>query len=134
MTDNGWWMLIGVPLAMALGAAAGGWFTFRTARVSFDARLRREVVELQQQQAATADQLRAERVTAETDLVQARIAFNRQLATAAQESRAAVARIEERLRVTRDDPDGERRGSPPDTATAELSDGFAATRPMRDGM
>jgi hypothetical protein len=72
---------------------------------------------------------------AQTELEQARNSFKRQLAVVADEPRAAAARAEERLRAAYDELDRLRRsGAPPDTATAELSDGFAATRPMREGM
>ena len=61
--------------------------------------------------------------------------FKRQLAVAADEPRAAAARAEERLRAAYDEMDRMRRdGKPPDTTSPELNDGFAATRPMRDGM
>lgn len=133
MRTNEWWVLLGV--ALAFGGAAGGWFALRLASRRFDVRLRRAVEELHQRYAATTDQLRAAQVRAQTELEQARNSFKRQLAVVADEPRAATARAEERLRAAYDELDRLRRGGrPPDTATAELSDGFAATRPMREGM
>lgn len=133
MRTNEWWVLLGVSLV--LGAVAGGGFMLRSARARFDARLRRAVDELHQRYAATTDQLRAAHVRAQTELEQTRNSFKRQLAAVADEPRAATARAEERLRAAYDELDRLRRGSrPPDTSTSELSDGFAATRPMREGM
>lgn len=133
MRTNEWWVLLGV--ALLLGGVAGGWFTLRLARTRFDVRLRRAVEELHQRYATATDQLRAAQVRAQTELEQARNSFKRQLAVVAEEPRAATARAEERLRVAYDELDRLRReGRPPDTATSELSDGFAATRPMHEGM
>ena len=133
MTTNAWWVLVGA--ALVLGAAIGAWGGLRFAQMRFNSRLRRVTEELQQRHAGTADQLRAAQVRAQTELEQARSSFKRQHAVVADEPRAAAARAEERLRAAYDELDRLRRdGAPPDTHTAELSDGFAATRPMRDGM
>ena len=133
MTTNGWWMLVG--LALLAGAVAGAWLTLRIARVRHASALRKASDELQQKFSATIDQLRAAQVRAQTELEQARNSFKRQLAVVADEPRAAMARAEERLRAAYDEMDRMRRdGKPPDTASSELTDGFAATRPMREGM
>lgn len=133
MRTNEWWVLVGV--ALMLGTAVGVWVTLHRARTRFDVRLRRTVEELHQRYAGAADQLRAAQVRAQTELEQARNAFKRQLAVVAEEPRAAAARAEERLRAAYDELDRLRRGSySPDTTASVLSDGFAATRPMRDGM
>ena len=133
MTSNAWWVLAGV--ALLLGAGGGAWAGLRLARMRFDSRLRRVTEELHQRHAGTADQLRAAQVRAQTELEQARSSFKRQLAVVADEPRAAAARAEERLRAAYDELDRLRRdGAAPDTHTAELSDGFAPTRPMREGM
>ena len=61
--------------------------------------------------------------------------FKCQLAVAADEPRAAAARAEERLRAACAEMDRLRRGGKPsDTSSSELTDGFAATRPMREGL
>lgn len=133
MTSNGWWVLVGV--ALLVGVVAGAWLTLRIARLRHASALRKVNDELQQKFSVTIDQLRAAQVRAQTELEQARNSFKRQLAVVADEPRAAAARAEERLRAAYDEMDRMRReGKPPDTSSSELSDGFAATRPMRDGM
>ena len=133
MTSNGWWMLVG--LALLLGAAAGAWLALRVAGPRHAAQLRKANDEQQRQFSATVDQLRAAQVRAQTELEQQRNGFKRQLAAAADEPRAAAARAEERLRAAYEELDRLRRGNtPPDTSRAELGDGFAATRPMREGL
>ena len=133
MTSNGWWMLVG--FALLLGAAAGAWLALRVAGLRRAAQLRKATDEQQQKFSATIDQLRAAQVRAQTELEQQRNGFKRQLAAAADEPRAAAARAEERLRVAYEELDRLRRGgTPPDTSSAELTDGFAATRPMREGL
>jgi multidrug efflux pump subunit AcrA (membrane-fusion protein) len=133
MTSDGWWMLAG--LALIVGAVAGGFTALRVARARHTAQLRRATDELQQKFSATIDQLRAAQVRAQTELEQARHSFKRQLDAALEEPRAAAVRAEERLRAAYDEMDRLRRaGAPPDTGSAELSDGFAATRPMREGL
>lgn len=133
MTTEAWWILPGA--ALVLGTGVGAWASLRMARVRFKAMLKRTTDELQQRNAATADQLRAaqNRVQAETE--QLRGSLKRQIAAAAEEPRAAAARAEERLLAAYAEIDRLQRAvSAPDTGTAELTDGFAATRPMRQGM
>lgn len=133
MTTEIWWVLIGV--ALLLGAAAGGLIAFRVLRQRFASRLRRTTDELQRRQVATTEQLRSAQVRAQTELEQTRAAFKRQLAVVAAEPRAAAARAEERLRAAYDELDRLRRGAvATETGPSELGDGFAATRPMREGM
>ena len=133
MTSNGWWMLAGT--ALLLGAGVGAWLTLRVVHVRHAAQLRRATDEQQRKFSATIDQLRTAQVRAQTELEQARNGFKRQLAAAAEEPRAAAARAEERLRAAYEELDRMRRGAtPPDTSSANLTDGFAVTRPMRDGL
>lgn len=133
MTTNGWWTLVG--LALLVGTVAGGWLTLRVARVRHAAQMRRATDALQQKFATTIDQSRAGQVRAQTELEQTRSAFKRQLAAAADEPRAATARAEERLRAAYEELDRLRHGNEPvDTSPAGLSHGFAATRPMSEGM
>jgi DNA anti-recombination protein RmuC len=133
MTSNGWWT--GIGLALLAGMVAGGWLCLRIAQMRHAAQSRRALEEMHQKFSATIDQLRAAQVRAQTELEQARNSFKRQLATAAEEPRAATARAEERLRVAYEELDRIRRGArPPDTRSSDLADGFAATRPMREGM
>jgi hypothetical protein len=133
MTAEVWWVLIGA--ALLLGAGVGGLIAFRVLRQRFAAKLRRATEELQRRQVATTEQLRSAQVRAQTELEQTRAAFNRQLAVVAAEPRAAAARAEERLRAAYDELDRLRRGTgTTETGPLELGDGFAATRPMREGM
>ena len=133
MTSNGWWIVVG--LALVAGFIGGGWAAWRFASVRHASALRKANDELQQKFAGTIDQLRAAQVRAQTELEQSRNSFKRQLAVVADEPRAALARAEERLRAAYDEMDRMRRGGkPPDSASADLSDGFAATRPMREGL
>ncbi|HZT56813.1 MAG TPA: hypothetical protein VFA35_11340 [Burkholderiaceae bacterium] len=130
MTTDGWWILVG--LALLVGAAAGGWLTWRIARMRHAVQLRKVNGELQRKFLGTIDQLRAAQVRAQTELEQARNAAKRQLA-ASDAPRAAAARAEERLRAAQIEMDQMRRAKPrPDTEREELTDGFAATRPMYD--
>jgi triphosphoribosyl-dephospho-CoA synthetase len=133
MTSNEWWMLIG--LALAVGLIAGGWAMLQLARRRHAAETRRLTDELLQRFSNTLAQLRSAQVRAQTELEQARNSFRRQLAVVADEPRAAAARAEERLRAAYEEMDRLRRGARfADTMVDEGIDGFAATRPMRDGM
>jgi ElaB/YqjD/DUF883 family membrane-anchored ribosome-binding protein len=133
VTTNEWWMLVG--LALITGAASGGWLAARALRARHSAELRESSEELQQQFAAAVEKLRDTKARAQTELEQTRSAFKRQLAASAEEPRAATLRAEERLRAAYAEMDRMRRaGIPPDTGSAEFNDGFAATRPMREGL
>ena len=132
MSTEAWWVLVGV--ALVFGAALGSWVALRVARRRFASRLRRATEDLHKKHAAASEQLRASQVRAQTELEQVRASFKRQLATAADEPRAAMLRAEERLVAAYAEIDRLRRGPAPDTAPSDLNDGFAATRPMRDGM
>jgi ElaB/YqjD/DUF883 family membrane-anchored ribosome-binding protein len=100
----------------------------------FDAQLRHATEELHQRNAAMAAQLRTAQTRAHADLEQSRNSFKRQLAVMAAEPRAALERTEERLKAAYAELDRLRGKGAPDTGSAELTDGFAATRPMRDGL
>lgn len=133
MTTNNW--LMALVAALLVGAATGGWAATHIARRRLKTQLRRATEALRQQHSAVADGLRSAQVRAQSELEQARSAFKRQLDTAAAEPRAAAARAEERLLAAYAELDRLRRASSlANTGPAELSDGFAATRPMRDGL
>ena len=132
MSTNGWWVLIGV--ALVAGVVAGAWAMLRFARMRFDAQLRQATDEQHQRHAAVAEQLRTVQARAQADLEQSRNSFKRQLAVMVAEPRAALERTEERLKAAYAELDRLRGKGAPDTGAAELTDGFAATRPMRDGL
>ena len=91
---------------------------------------------MHQRQTALAEQLRTAEVRSQADLEQSRNSFKRQLAVMAAEPRAALERAEDRLKAAYAELDRMRgnHSAGPDTGSSELSDGFAATRPMREGM
>jgi hypothetical protein len=132
MSTNVWWVLIGV--AVALGGVAGGWAMLRYARMRFDAQLRRTTEDLHQRNAAMTEQLRTSQARIQAELEQSRSSFKRQLAVMAAEPRAALERTEERLKAAYAELDRLRGKAAGETGPAELTDGFAATRPMREGM
>jgi len=132
MSTNGWWGALGITLIM--GVVAGGWAALRFARLRFEAQLRRATEDLQQRNAVMADQLRTAQTRAQIELEQARSAFKRQLAAMAAEPLAALERSEDRLKAAYAELDRLRGKAAGDTGSAELTDGFAATRPMRDGL
>jgi uncharacterized protein YneF (UPF0154 family) len=132
MSTTVWWML--VLVALLGGFAAGSWLTLRVARQRFDNQLRRATEDLQQRNATMAEQLRTAQARSQADLDQARSSFKRQLAVMAAEPRAALERSEDRLKAAYAELDRLRGKVAADTAASELTDGFAATRPMRNGM
>ena len=132
MSTTVWGML--VLVALLGGLAAGSWLTLRVARQRFDHQLRRATEDLQQRNATMAEQLRSAQTRAQADLDQARSSFKRQLAVMAAEPRAALERSEDRLKAAYAELDRLRGKVAADTAASELTDGFAATRPMRNGM
>jgi Tfp pilus assembly protein PilE len=133
MTTQTWWMLVGV--ALVIGAAIGSWLGMRSARAGSDSRLRRAIEDLEKKHAAASGQWRANQARAKTELEQAQASFKQQLAAVADEPRAALLRAEERLVAAYAEIDALRRGgAASDTAPSEFGDGFAATKPMRDGM
>ena len=134
MTSNEWWLLVGA--ALALGVGLGGGVAMRVLGKRFDARLRRVTDELKQKHAATADKLRAAQAQAQAELEKSRTAFKRQLATMVAEPRAAQERAEERLKAAYAEIDRLRghTAQPSDTGSSDLADGFAVTRPMREGL
>jgi hypothetical protein len=132
MSTNAWWVLVGGMLV--IGVIAGAWVTLRFARKRFDAQLRRATGDMHQRHAALAEQLRSAEARSQAELEQSRNSFKRQLAAIAAEPRAALERAEDRLKTAYAELDRLRGHPSPDTGSAELSDGFAATRPMRDRM
>jgi len=131
MSTSAWWIL--VVAGLMLGAVAGGWVALRLARKRFDAQLRKATDEVSQRQAAMIEQLRSAQLRAQSELEQARGSLKRQLAAIAAEPRAALERAEGRLKAAYAELD-RLRGNVPDSGMAELTDGFAATRPMHKGM
>ena len=133
MMNNAGWM--GMALGGVMGALVGlllGWLLARRRHVE---QLRVASNETAKKLAFGADQVRAVQARSQTDLDQARAGFKRQLAAAAEAPVAAMRQAEERLRNAYDEIDRMRRAAlAADTGSSELSDGFAATRPMRDGM
>jgi len=132
MSTNAWWVQI--VIALVFGAVAGGWVTLRFARLRFEKQLRRATEELHQRHAAVSEQLRTAQARAQAELEQSRNSFKRQLAVMAAEPRAALERTEDRLKAAYAELDRLRGTAAPDTGSSELTDGFAATRPMRTGM
>jgi hypothetical protein len=131
MTTVSWWGLI--VLALGIGAALGSALTWHAARSRFDSRLRLTASELKDRHATEADELRAAQTRAQAELVQARVLFKRQLASAAEGPRATALQAEERLRAAYDEMDRLRReSSRAARADPDAPDGFAATRPMPD--
>ncbi len=91
--------------------------------------------DFQRQSDAVVNQFRIAQLRSQTEIEQLRQAARRQLAAASAEPQAAVARAESRMRAAYEEIDRLRRSKAPDTTVrADLSDGFAATRPMVDGM
>jgi len=131
MTTETWWVLIGA--ALVLGAVAGGWSMLRYARARFNVQLRSATEELRQRNSALAEQLRTAQVRSQTELEQARNTFKRQLADLSSEPRVALERTEAQLKAAYAELDRLRKAGV-DTAPTDLTDGFAATRPMREGL
>jgi molecular chaperone GrpE (heat shock protein) len=131
--STAWWL---VGLAAVLGAVIVGWVVQRIARFRHGRAVLRATDALQKQNAALADQLRAAAARAHADLEQLRQAHKRQLQTAQAEPQAATARAEQRLVAAYEELDRLRRqvAGAANTEPSDLGDGFAATRPMRDGM
>jgi len=119
--------------ALLVGAGAGFWAATALAHRRLKVQVRRAADALKQQHSAVVDGLRGAQTRAQTELEKTRAGFKRQLDSAAAEPRAAAARAEERLLAAYAELDRLRRGGGP-TSPAELSDGFAATRPMREGL
>jgi hypothetical protein len=132
MSAIAWW--IGLAAAGITGAIVGAWVTFRYLRARFERELRRATDELHLRHLATADQLRAAQVRAQTELDQTRNSFKRQLAAAATEPQAALQRTEARLKAAYAELDRLRAASNPGATSGDLADGFAATRPMHEGL
>jgi hypothetical protein len=138
MTTNGGWILVAAALVAGalFGALVGGWSMFEIAKRRFEPRLRHLRDELKLKRSANAEQLRAAQVRAHSELEQLRSSIKRQVAVASEESRAAATRAEERLKAAYAEIDRLRGAGIPTAAVteAEPTDGFAATRPMREGM
>ena len=132
MSTNGWWILVGA--ALVLGVALGGWLALRVATKRFDGQLKLATDDLKQRNATMAEQLRSAQTRAQADMDQARNSFKRQLAVMAAEPNAALERSEKSLKAAYAELDRLRGKAAADTSPSELGDGFAATRPMHNGM
>jgi hypothetical protein len=129
--DGGLW----IGLGLALGAIAGSWVTLWTVGARHAAAVRRLRDDFQRRSDTSANQFRIVQLRSQTELEQLRQGFQRQLASASDEPRAALARAEARLRAAYDEIDRLRRAQAHETTVpAGLGDGFAATRPMVEGM
>ena len=131
MTAETWWMALAA--ALLVGAGTGFWAATLLAQRRLKTQIRRATDALRQQHGAVVDGLRSAQSRAQSELEKTRAGFKRQLDAAAAEPRAAAARAEERLLAAYAELDRLRRGGGP-TSPAELSDGFAATRPMLEGL
>ncbi len=133
MTHSAGW--VGLALGSGMGAAVGLLLGWLLARRRHAEQLRVAHDEMAKKLAFGADQVRAVQARSQADLDHARAGFKRQLAAAAEAPVAAMKQAEQRLRAAYDEIDRMRRATlDTDSARSELSDGFAATRPMRDGM
>ena len=131
MTGQGGGLWIG--LGLVLGAIAGSWVTLWFLGARHAASLRRLRDDFQRQSDAVVSQFRVTQLRSQTELEQLRQTKNRKLAADGDEPRAALARAEMRLRAAYDEIDRLRQGQA-NTIPSDLTDGFAATRPMVDGM
>ncbi len=117
-----------------LNAGVCAWLTPRVVNARHAALKRGSTNQRQWKFASTTGQLRTAQVRTHTELEQARNGFERQPAAVAEQARAAAARAEERLRAACEELDRMRRGSTlKRTPGSETTDGFAVTRPMREG-
>lgn len=133
MTNSGWWL--GVALGGGIGTVVGLLLGWLLARRRHAEQLQVATDEMAKKLAFGADQVRAVQARSQADLDHARAGFKRQLAAASEAPVVAMKLAEERLRAAYDEIDSMRRAAlAANTGSSELSDGFAATRPMRDGM
>ena len=133
--NNGWWWALGA--AAALGGVAGGWLAFELARLRHGRALKRATENLQKQNATLTEQLRSSQARTQIELEQLRQSHKRQRAPAQGRPDATAAQAEQRLVAAYDELDRLRRqvaGEGPQSVSPELTDGFAATRPMHDRM
>jgi hypothetical protein len=133
LTSGEIWGYLGV--ALALGAAIGWAIAMRVSRANFVAQLRTTTDQLEQRNAAAADELRTVQTRAQRELELARLQFKRQLASAGDRPRAAMLEAEERLRAAYDELDRLRRSqqarpAAKPKADTEKSNGFASTLVM----
>ena len=134
MNTNGWWWL--VAAACVAGGVAGAWAMLRLARFRHGRAMVRATEGLQKQIAALTDQLRAAQARSQSELEQLRQSHKRQLLAVQAEPQAATTRAEQRLVAAYEELDRLRRqvAGSAHTEPADLGDGFAATRPMHDGL
>lgn len=131
MTTDTW--LMALVATLLVGAGAGFWGATELAKRRVKAQVKHAAEALRQKHSAVVDGLRGAQSRAQNELETTRAGFKRQLDAAAAEPRAAAARAEERLLAAYAELDRLRRGGAA-TGPAELSDGFAVTRPMREGL
>ena len=129
----GW--IAAVAAAVLAGAALGWWVVNRILVRQFKKRLNKATELLRQQHAATDDKLRAAHTRATLELEQLKASIPRQIAAAATDARAKIARLEEQLRHVQAELDRLRpkpKASESARRPPELTDGFAATQPFGD--
>ncbi len=122
-------------IALLIGAGAGAWLAHSLGRRRLEARVREATDALEQQHAGVLDRFRAAHARLHADLEHQRRGTARQVAAAVAEPRAAVLRVEERLKAAYAELDRVRdaaTGRPPRPLIEEH--GFAATQPMHAGM
>lgn len=131
MTNNGWWWLL--ALGLAVGAAVSGWLTLRLSKARNEQALKRATDTLQQQNAKLLDQLRSAQSRTAAELEQLRQSHKRQMTSVDAEPRAAAARAEQSLKAAYAELDrlrGQILGAAEPTEPVVMADGFAATQPM----
>ena len=126
MTLNAW--IAAFAASLFVGAGLGWWIVNQILVRQFKARLQRATEVLRQEHASTDDKLRSAAKRATMELEQLRASIPKQMASATTEARATINRLEERLRHVHAEIDRLR----PKVKSAELGDGFAATRPFSD--
>ena len=133
--SNGWWWSLSA--ATALGGVAGAWLMHKMAQFRHRRDLQRATETLKKQNATLAEQLRIAQARTQIELEQLRQSHKRQRAPAEAASDVAERPAEQRLIAAYDELDRLRRQvakQGPQTVSPELTDGFAATRPMYDRM
>jgi hypothetical protein len=125
-------MLVG----LLTGAGFGAWLVHRQWKRHFDARLRESADSIQSQHITLLEKFRAAHTKLHAELEQQRGSNARQVAIAVAEPRAALMRLEQRLKGAYAELDRLREltSARPARPMCEENHGFAATQPMHAGM
>jgi hypothetical protein len=129
--------LILTLLGMLTGSLCSAWLAHRLWRRRFDRRLREAVDELHAQHTGLLDKYRSAHARLNAELEQQRAGTSRQVAAAVAEPRAALLRLEDRLKRAYAELDRLREGTSSRQTVRPVSEdtqGFAATQPMHNGM